>query len=106
MFHLARLNSARVASCRLPFGMPRRSLLATSSLRRLVLQCYRSRKAADRTFVAHQPISFHRDTKQQSILIAVRRNRDHTQAITAGLAFHPKFLPCTAPEGHEAALQG
>src|SRR5215472_8538551 len=105
MFHPARLNRASVESCRLPLGMPRRSLLATGHLR-----CIRSRErlreTADRALMAHQSVAFHLYAKQQRIVVAVRGRSHNAQAVTACLAFHPELLSCAAPERDESSLQG
>src|SRR5579872_7415586 len=97
MFQPARLKSAIVESCRLPFGSPRRSLLATVHLHR-VCERERLRKAAHRAFMANQAIALHNHSKEQGIVVAICSGRDDTQAIAARLALHPELLPRPAPE--------
>src|ERR1039458_10084773 len=99
MFHPARLKSAMVASCRLPLGIPSRSLLSTGHLR---ADRDRPSKTAYRALVADQAVSLHFHTEQQRVVVAVGGRRNHAQAVAAGLALHPELLAGAAPEGHKA----
>src|SRR5580704_1433059 len=102
MFHPARLNSAMVASCKLPLGIPSRNLSAMAHLR---ADRDWLREAAHRAFVAHQAVAFHLYTEQQCIVVAISRGRKHAQPIAAGLALHPKLLARAAPEGHKPGVE-
>src|SRR5579863_3086150 len=104
MFQPARLKRAMVASCRLPLGMPRRSLLAIGGLQALALglQVDGTSKTTDRSFVANQAVAFHFDPEQDGVVVAIGGGGDDAQPIAAGLAFHPQLLARAAPEGHEA----
>src|SRR6202453_1412159 len=101
MFHPARVKSAMVASCRLPLGIPSRILLATSHLR---AECNWPRKATDCALVANQAVAFHLHAKQQCVIVAVGRGRNHAETVAAGLALHPELLASTAPEGDKAGF--
>src|SRR6266568_3096565 len=106
MFQPARLKRARVASWRLPFGRPRRSLLATDGLRAYGIGKHDwLGEATDGTLVAYQSVAFDLHAEQQCVTVAVGCGGDYAQAIAACLALHPKLLAGAAPEGHEACLQ-
>src|ERR1700744_6442798 len=113
MFHPARLKSAIVASCRLPLGMPRRSLAAFFSAmggprvqrRARCVERNGAREATHSAFVAHQAVSFDLDAEEQRIVVAVGGSGEDAQAIAAGFALHPELLARPAPEGNEAALE-
>src|SRR5579871_1306336 len=102
MFHPARLKSAIVASCKLPLGRPRRSLLATVRLPACV---YRAREAAHRTFMANEAVALNHDAEEERVIVAVCRRGDHTKAVAARFAFHPQLLPGAAPKSHEAGFK-
>src|SRR5580698_4235505 len=101
MFQPARLKRAIVASCRLPLGIPRRSLLATGDLRFLA-RCDWTREATDGAFVTNEAVSFDDDSEQQRIVVAICGGRNDAEAVSAGFAFHPEFLPRATPESDEA----
>src|SRR5689334_22124700 len=105
MFQPARLNSAMVASCRLPLGMPSLSLFAIGRLRFLSAQLDRAREATHGSLVANKSIAFHFHAKQQGVAVAVGGCGDDAQAVSTGLPFHPELLSCPAPEGNKACLQ-
>src|ERR1700733_8681081 len=106
MCHPARSNSAMVASCRLPLGMPSFSLLAMLGLR---LRCPGQRdglrKAANCPLVADQPVAFDDYPKHDCILVAVGSSGHDAQPVSAGLSFHPQLLSRAAPKCHKACLQ-
>src|SRR5690242_13771960 len=104
MFHPARLKSAMVASCRLPLGMPRRSLLATGGL--LLREFNGPRETAHRALMANQAIAFYFHAKQERVVVAIGGYGDDAQAVAAGFALHPQLLAGAAPEGDEAGFQG
>src|SRR5581483_1914921 len=104
MFQPARLNSAIVASCKLPLGIPRRSL-GIGTLLRFSTKRNGLGEAAHRSFVTHEAIAFHFDTEQERVVVAVGGSGDDAQAIAAALALHPQLLARAAPEGNEAGLQ-
>src|SRR5579863_2610602 len=101
MFHPARLKRAMVASCRLPLGIPSRSLLSTGHLRT-------DRDGPSETthcaLVANQAVALDFHAKQQCVVVAVGRGRDNAQAVAAGLALHPQLLASAAPESNKARL--
>src|ERR1700691_2041446 len=92
-----------VASCRLPLGIPSRSLLPTGHLS---ANRNRPRKAAYCAFVAHQAVAFHLHAKQQRVIVAVGRGRNHAETVAAGFALHPELLAGAAPEGYKAGFSG
>src|ERR1700733_8656165 len=92
-----------VASCRLPLGIPSRSLLPTCHLR---TNRNRPREAAHRALVANQAVAFHLHAKQQRVIVAVSRGRNHAQPVAAGCALHPELLAGAAPEGYKAGFSG
>src|SRR5579871_293149 len=104
MFQPARLNSAMVESCRLPLGMPSRSLFAMSGLRGLV-ELDRAGETTHGSLVAHQAVAFHFHAKQQRVVIAIGGGGDDAQAVAAGFALHPELLAGAAPEGDEACFE-
>ena len=102
MFQPARLNSAIVASCRLPLGMPRRSLLAHARTSAPVASG--RVKAAHGAFVADEPVALDFDAEEERVLVAVGRDVDDAQAIAAGFALHPEFLAGAAPKCNKAGI--
>src|ERR1700761_4668766 len=95
-------NSAMVASCKLPLGIPSFNLFAKTRPR---AQGDVSGEATHRALVAHQSVSLDGNSKQHRILIAVGSDGLHPQAISAGLALHPQLLPRPAPERHKTCFQ-
>src|SRR5579863_8207997 len=102
MFQPARLNSAMVASCKLPLGIPRRSLSATCCL---LIEFDGARETAYSAFVANQAVTFNLDAEEQSVVVAIGGGGDDSQPIAAGLAFHPQLLAGAAPEGDKAGFE-
>src|SRR5437763_13966327 len=98
MFQPARLNNAIVASCRLPLGIPRRSL----GIGVLFREFDGPGEARYRAFVTDQAVTFHFDFEEQRVIVAIGRGGDDAQAIAAGLPLHPELLARAAPEGDEA----
>src|SRR5580658_11210620 len=95
-----------VASCRLPLGMPRRSLSATRHLRaRSGLKLNWPRKAAHGAFMANQPVAFNFHAEEQRVVVAIGGDGDDLQAVATWLAFHPKLLPCAAPKSNKAGFE-
>src|SRR5580698_8447581 len=108
MFQPARLKRAMVASCRLPLGMPRRSLSATGGLRFFAGRgrCDGPREATHGAFVTDEAVAFHLNAEEKRVIVAVGRGRDNTQSVAAGFALHPQLLAGAAPEGDEAGFEG
>src|SRR6202050_1601096 len=106
MCHPARSNSAMVASCRLPLGMPSFNLPAIPGLHlRRRGQCDLIRKTAHRPLVTDQPVAFDDYAKEDCILVAVGCGGDYAQPVSAGLSLHPQLLPRAAPKSHKPRLQ-
>src|SRR6478609_9351348 len=105
MFQPARLKSEIVASCRLPFGRPSRSLLATGGLFLTnSTQCNRLGKAAHCALMANKPIALNLHAKKERVIVAIRRRGHDSQPIAAGFALHPKLLASATPKSHEACF--
>src|SRR5450631_1245062 len=95
-----------VASCRLPLGKPRRSLLATGGLRLWSgVQFNGPGETGDCALVAHKAVALNFDAKKKRVVVAVGCGRDDAEAVAAGFALHPQFLAGATPKGYEAAFK-
>jgi hypothetical protein len=100
----ARSNSAIVASCRLPFGIPSFSFFAiTWPPQNLVTEIGLVKQLTVPSW--HTSPSPRPPRGTAAHRCRNRSPRSHAQPVAAGLALHPQLLPRPAPEGHKAALQ-
>jgi len=96
-----------VASCRLPLGIPRRSLFAIGHLDGcLRLDSDGLGETGDGAFMTDQAVAFDNNFENDCVIVAIGGGGDDAQAVAAGFAFHPELLAGAAPEGDEAGFEG